>query len=184
MNFTNEIIYPFFLSCVQYCGQDKELENLFEALSMGRPVRGCVMEGDTIKGKGFTYKITTKDPEKLYTDIATLFPSEAPVQKEEKKYAKWGDIRKKAVKRILLERYIINSKFEDPGEVYKKYMRLYLTNSNSHNIILENGEIVDIIDNKRADYSSDSSTEEPLISNAPKSTREAWKKYIDQFNKL
>jgi hypothetical protein len=125
-----EIIYPVFLECCQYT-EDTFWENIFEDLAYGKSPYGTYISKDFIccsyKGKEFSYKIERKDPEILYTDIYSLFTDKLGILSQKEKVKKrldfhelektikesrqdWGNIRKKNVKDILYEKYVIEMK--------------------------------------------------------------------------
>ena len=125
-----EIIYPVFLECCQFT-IDSFWENIFEDLAYGKTPYGTYINKDFLccsyKDKEFSYKIERKDSEKLYKDIYNLLVNKLGIlsQKEKnkkrvdfheteskiKKYRQtWGNIRKKNIKDLLVERYVIDMK--------------------------------------------------------------------------
>jgi hypothetical protein len=125
-----EIIYPIFLECCQYT-EDSFWESIFDDLAYGKAPYGSYISKDFLccsyKGKEFTYKITRKDPKELYTDIYNLFVEKLGVLSEREKNKKlldfydlerdimksretWRSIRKKNVKDIMYEKYVIEMK--------------------------------------------------------------------------
>jgi hypothetical protein len=114
-----EIIYPVFLECCQFT-IDSFWENIFEDLAYGKTPYGTYINKDFLccsyKDKEFSYKIERKDSEKLYKDIYNLLVNKLGILFHEteskiKKYRQtWGNIRKKNIKDLLVERYVIDMK--------------------------------------------------------------------------
>jgi hypothetical protein len=122
-----EILYPFFLECCQFA-EDKFWESVFEDLAYGITPYGTYINKTFLccnyKNKEFSYKIERKNPKVLYTDIYGLLSTKVGIlsQKEKQKKRldfhrvektiknsrqKWSDIRKKNIKDLLIERYVI-----------------------------------------------------------------------------
>lgn len=139
-----EIIYPIFLECFQYT-TDSFWENIFEDLSYGKCPYGTYINKNFLccnyKDKEFSYKIEKKNPQQLYNDIYNLLAvklgllsSRDKLKKklvfnnieEELKFNKnkWTDIRKKNIKDLLIENYVIDMK--------NKYL---LSNKQSKNLL-------------------------------------------------
>lgn len=127
-----EIIYPFFLECCQYA-DDTFWENIFEELAYGKPPYGTYINKDFLccsyKNKEFSYKIERKAPEVLYADIYRLLTEKLGIlsyrEKAQKKLdfheieksiqesrTDWSNIRKKNIKDVMYERYVIEMKHE------------------------------------------------------------------------
>ena len=127
----NEIIFPIFLECLKYC-TDLFWENIFEELVYGRSPYGTYISKEFIccsyKGKEFSYKIEKKEPDKIYDEIHDLFlvklgllSSKDKVKKKndfynfekdikENRNKSWTSIRKKNIKDIYIENYVIEMK--------------------------------------------------------------------------
>ena len=122
-----EILYPFFLECCQFA-EDKFWESVFEDLAYGITPYGTYINKGFLccnyKNKEFSYKIERKNPNVLYNDIYGLLSTKVGIlsQKEKQKKRldfhkvekniknsrqKWSDIRKKNIKDLLIERYVI-----------------------------------------------------------------------------
>lgn len=132
MPIKKELIYPFFLECCQYA-DDTFWENIFEELAYGKPPYGTYISKDFLccsyKNKEFSYKIERKAPEVLYHDIYRLLTEKLGIlsyrEKEQKRLdfhelektiqesrSDWSNIRKKNIKDIMYERYVIDMKRE------------------------------------------------------------------------
>lgn len=125
-----EILYPIFLECLQFTS-DFFWENIFEDLAYGKTPYGTYINKDFLccnyKDKEFSYKIEKKDPEILYNDILILLGKKLGIlslrDKNNKQIdfqnienelkecrKKWSSIRKKNIKDLLIERYVLNMK--------------------------------------------------------------------------
>lgn len=125
-----DIIYPYFLECCQYT-KDAFWENIFENLSYGIPPYGTYISKKKLccsyKNKQFSYDITKKDPKKMYEDIHSLLSGKVGILSQQEKckkrlefkqtekdirksHKKWNDIRKKNMKELLIERYVLDLK--------------------------------------------------------------------------
>jgi len=132
MPVNREIVYPIFLECCSYA-TDTFWESVFEDLVYGKPPFGTYITKDflccNIKNKEFSYKIENKDPEILYNQIYELLNKKAGIlsrveQITQKKaftdmeenindsLLNWNDIRKKNIKELLIELYVIRMKKE------------------------------------------------------------------------
>jgi len=131
MTIKKEIIYPVFLECCQYTN-DIFWENVFEDLSYGKTPYGTYITKDffccNYKDKEFSYKIEkNKEPEQLYNDIFNLLSKKLGllsqrdkiknkidfynIEEEIKEGRKsWSSIRKKNIKDLLIEKYVIDMK--------------------------------------------------------------------------
>lgn len=125
-----EIIYPIFLECCQYTN-DIFWENIFEELAYGKTPYGTYISKDFLccnyKDKEFSYKIEKKKSIQLYNDIYSLLSKKlgllSPRDKMKKKIdfynieeeikesrKNWTSIRKKNIKDLLIENYVIDMK--------------------------------------------------------------------------
>jgi hypothetical protein len=125
-----EIIFPIFLECCKYC-PDLFWVNVFEELSYGKTPYGVYFSKKYLccnyKNKEFSYKIETNDAEKLYQDVYDLLSKKLGLLSTQEKIKKrldfnnaedcikeckqnWSSIRKKNVKDLLIEKYVINMK--------------------------------------------------------------------------
>jgi hypothetical protein len=136
-----EIIYPVFLECLQFTN-DFFWENIFEDLAYGKTPYGTYINKDFLccnyKDKEFSYKIEKKEPEQLYNDILFLLGKKLGIlslkdknnkqidfkniENELKECRKnWSNIRKKNIKDLLIERYVLNMK-----DKYLLTMKIYI----------------------------------------------------------
>jgi hypothetical protein len=125
-----EIVYPIFLECCELI-EDTFWKNVFEDLSYGKCPYGTYISKDFLccnyKNKEFSYKIENKNPKQLYDDIYILFIKKLGllshqdkiekkinfnnIETEIKEYRKsWSNIRKKNIKDLLIENYVIEMK--------------------------------------------------------------------------
>ena len=125
-----EIIYPFLVECCRYT-DDTFWKNIFEELAFGTTPYGTYLVKDHLtcgyKDKEFAYKIEKKSPEILYKEITILLKEklgllsrEEIIRKktESKKYEEnneklkndWLSIKRKNIKDLLIERYVIKMK--------------------------------------------------------------------------
>jgi hypothetical protein len=130
MPIKKDIIYPVFLECCEF-SSDKFWENIFEDLSYGKTPYGTYINKNFLccsyKNKEFSYKIERKDPKTLFTDIYNLLTTKLGILSHKEKVKKrvdfhktesrikefrqeWGNIRKKNIKDLLVERYVIDVK--------------------------------------------------------------------------
>jgi hypothetical protein len=127
MTIKKEIIYPVFLECCQFA-EDTFWENIFEELAYGKCPYGTYINKSFLccnyKGKEFSYKLERKDPLILYNDLYNLLTIKLGILSQKEKQKKrldfhyiekciknsqqnWKDIRKKNIKDLLIERYVI-----------------------------------------------------------------------------
>jgi len=125
-----EIIYPIFLECCEF-SEDTFWKNVFEDLSYGKYPYGTYITKDffccNYKNKEFSYKIERKDPKILYNDIYELLSKKLGLLSHKDKIKKkidfsileeeikenrknWSNIRKKNIKDLLIENYVIEMK--------------------------------------------------------------------------
>lgn len=171
MSPSKEIIYPIFLECCKYT-TDIFWENIFEDLAMGKAPYGTYICKNFLccnqKKKEFTYKIEKKDVYTLYIDIYSLLSEKVGIlsahEKLKKKkicseyqelvrdnQKKWNDIRKKNIKELLIELFVIKMKKTWSLTLKQtKYLLsiimlgLILKIISSQDIIYENAEILSI----------------------------------------
>jgi hypothetical protein len=125
-----EIVYPVFLECCQYA-DDIFWENVFEDLAYGKPPYGTYISKGflccSFKNKEFSYKIERKDCKILYEDIYNLLTEKLGILSHKEKAQKkldfheleknikqsrqeWCNIRRKNIKDIMYEKYVIDMK--------------------------------------------------------------------------
>jgi hypothetical protein len=167
-----DVIYPIFLKCLPYV-EDEFWKETFEELSYGNCYQGSyVSKGflfSNVKSKEFAYKFIDKEPEKIYSDITKLLKEKLNIMSKndrsilinefeeiEKniksiKNVDWNDIKKKSIKDILFQNYIINVKKKyslRDSQVKCLYntinLGLMLKSIKNSDIVYANGEIQEI----------------------------------------
>ena len=127
-----EITYPVFLECCKHA-TDVFWENVFENLAYGKPPTGTYISKGYIvcgyKGKEFSYKIERKDSKIIYDELCKLFKDNLGILSQKEKLQKkivfdeleknikesrrdWSSIRKKNVKDMMFEKYVLDMKKE------------------------------------------------------------------------
>jgi len=173
MPLKRDVIYPIFLKCISYSENDTFWKETFEELSYGICFQGSYINKgficSNVKGKEFTYKFIDKEPEKIYHDITKLFKEKLnimskndriilinefeEVEKNMKniKNSDWNDIKKKSLKDILFQNFLIKSKQEyelSDYQLKKIYnsinLGLMLKSIKNTDIIYDKGEIKEI----------------------------------------
>ena len=130
MPIKKDIIYPVFLECCQYA-IDNFWVNMFEDLAYGKTPYGTYISKNffccNYKNKEFSYKIERKESNVLYTDIYNLLTKNLGILSRQEKVKKrfdfhklqtkikdtrqeWANIRRKNIKDLLVERYVIDMK--------------------------------------------------------------------------
>jgi len=217
MPVNKEIIYPMFLECCQYA-EDKFWEKIFEDLAYGIYPYGTYNNKGFLscsyKGKEFSYKIERKDPKLMYEELYNLFRNRLGILSQKEKLKKrldfhkveeniknsrqkWSDIRKKNIKDLLIERYVIQLKNKHSLNIKQtKYLLSLISLSilfkiiAPKDIIYENGEIKDIkgieiskgkIILKHSIYNVKSS-ESPKVTTSTKKMSDNWDKYVSRFS--
>jgi hypothetical protein len=130
MTFKKDIIYPIFLECFEFI-TDKFWENIFEDLAYGKCPYGTYINKGSLtckyKDKEFIYKIEKKNPQTLYNEVYNLLTKKLGLLSHQDKINKkldfeniddqlkesrknWNSIRKKNIKDLLIENYVISMK--------------------------------------------------------------------------
>ena len=130
MTIKKEIVYPIFLECSNLI-DDIFWKNIFEDLSYGKCPYGTYISKDFIccnyKNKEFSYKIEKTNPGQLYDDMYIIFTKKLGLMSHKDKIEKkinfttieaeikecrknWSSIRKKNIKDLLIENYVISMK--------------------------------------------------------------------------
>ena len=125
-----DIVYPIFLECCQYA-DDNFWENVFEDLAYGKCPSGTYMNKNffccSYKNKEFSYKVERKDPHEIYDEIYGLLTEKLGILSVKEKAKKkilfneleqnikdsrqeWNSIRKKNIKDVLYEKFVIDMK--------------------------------------------------------------------------
>ena len=127
-----DILYPVFLECCQYT-EDAYWENVFEELAYGKAPYGTYISKDYLccsyKKKEFSYKIEKKSSDIVFEEVYGLLVDKLGLLSQREKLDKrkafsnyeesikesrqtWGDIKKKNVKELLIELYVVRMKSE------------------------------------------------------------------------
>ena len=215
-----EIIYPIFLDCCHYA-KESFWKHIFEDLAYGKTPYGTYITKDFLcckyKSKEFSYKIENKDVEILYNDIYNLLSNKFGLLSENEQFNKrikfhsvadniiesrnsWSNIRKKNVKDLLLELYVLNMKRKYNLSIKQgKYLRslifigLVLKVFTSKDIIYDNNEIKDIkgiefennkIIVKKKMYDITNNIIYPNVIIEKKYMFDSWEKYLREIEKI
>ncbi len=132
MPIKREIIYPIFLECCQYT-IDKFWLSIFEDLAYSMAPYGTYISKDFLccryKKKEFTYKIEKKDPKVCHDEVYLLLTKKLGLESHSEKLRSkkifneldssltssiktWNDIKKKNMKKILIELYVTRIRSE------------------------------------------------------------------------
>ena len=130
MPINKEIIYPVFFECCEFA-TDNFWKNIFEDLAYRKTPYGTYINKDFLccsyKNKEFSYKIERKHSKIIYDDIYNLLTNKLGILSRKEKVKKlvafhktetrikefrqeWGNIRKKNIKDLLVEKYVIDMK--------------------------------------------------------------------------
>jgi len=130
MPIQKEIIYPIFFECCEFAA-DNFWKNIFEDLAYGKTPYGTYINKNFLccsyKNKEFSYKIERKDSQIIYNDIYNLLANKLGILSRKEKVKKlvafhktesrikefrqeWSNIRKKNIKDLLVEKYVIDMK--------------------------------------------------------------------------
>lgn len=126
-----DILYPIFLKTIQYT-EDNFWKDTFENLAYSIcPSGSYISKGflcSNIKGKEFVYKFIDKEPERIYNDIYSLLKLKLNIMSKNErsillkefeeveenirkiKTCTWNEIKKKGIKDILLQNFLIEMK--------------------------------------------------------------------------
>jgi hypothetical protein len=125
-----ELLYPIFIQCIKYT-DDLFWKEIFEEMSYNNCYTGTFINKGTycsvIKNKEFTYKFSDKDPETICKDIIKHLKTINIMSKNDKKnlldefanlkknieetiYKSWEDIKKKNIKDMLFQNFLIEMK--------------------------------------------------------------------------
>lgn len=158
-----EIIYPFFLNCIEYT-TDNYWSNIFENLSYGVCPYNTYIYNNYLccnhKVHKFKYYLLDRNYKELYNDIHKLLSNIGLMSNKDKlniynldknKYENWIDIKKKSIKQTLIEKFVIKKKIQynlDYSTTYKLLNKIILgillKTINVKHIIFEENNIIDI----------------------------------------
>jgi hypothetical protein len=125
----NELLYPIFLDCCKLI-DNTFWKYIFEDLAYGISPYGTYITKDFLccnyKNKEFSYKIdNSKESKEIYDDIKSLFVNKLGLLSQEDRTSyrnifnnlnetenneTWQSIKKKGIKSILIENYVISCK--------------------------------------------------------------------------
>lgn len=215
-----DIVYPIFIECCKFT-KDHFWETIFEELACGKTPYGAFISKDFIccnyKHKEFIYKIESdKDPLLMYNEIYDLFVNKLGLLSYQQKIKKrlefteieenlkesrlsWSSIKKKNIKELLIEKYIVEMK-------NKYYLSVKQCNNlistifiamifkviTPKDIIYQNGKIIDICGisfskkkiRLRRNLFVPNINIKPEIIIDRKSVFESWEKYIKDIKKI
>lgn len=214
-----EIIYPVFLECCQFA-TDMFWETIFEDLAYGKTPYGTYITKDFLccsyKNKEFSYKIEKKDPQKMYNEVYNLLTNKLGLLSQQEKIKKrldfnaieenikdsrqsWTSIRKKNVKDLLVEKYVIEMKIIHSLSLAQTryllsliYIAMVFKVITAKDIVYENGKIekIDGIDFakkqilvQRDMYNAEVNTSTSNIIDR-KSMINSWEKYLKELRKI
>lgn len=221
MPIQREIIYPIFLECCHY-SDSTFWKAVFEDMAYGKTPYGTYITKGffccNYKDKEFSYKISsTINVEDLYNDIVKLLVTKlgflSKTEKENKRMnfynleenikksnTEWSNIRKKTVKELLIERYVIDMKKKHFLSISQiKYLlslifiAIIFKIITSNDIVYENGKIIDIqgisishknINIQRDLYYTGSKTKIDDSINCKNKMSDNWLPYIENLRNL
>lgn len=173
MPLKRDVIYPIFLKCLPFVENDLFWKETFEELSYGISYQGSyISKGflcSNVKGKEFVYKFINKEPEKICTDVIKLLKEKLNIMSKNDRKAlidefeevernlknlknmEWSEIKKKSLKDILFQNYLIKIKNKydlRDSQVKKLYnainLGMMLKSLKNSDIVYYDGEIHDI----------------------------------------
>ena len=214
-----EIVYPIFLECCEFI-EDTFWKNVFEDLAYGKCPYGSYISKDffccNYKNKEFSYKIEKKDTQVLYNDIYDLLVKKlgllshkdkikkkvdfVNIENSIKEYRKnWSNIRKKNIKDLLIENYVIDVKNKHALSIKQArnllsliFIGMVFKVITVKDIMYEDGVIQNIegisfkdkeIVLERDIYEFESNTL-PFVIIEKKLMADTWEKYLENLKKL
>jgi len=214
-----EIIYPVFFECCEFA-TDNFWKNIFEDLAYGKTPYGTYINKDFLccsyKNKEFSYKIERKDSKIIYDDIYNLLTNKLGILSRKEKVKKlvafhktetrikefrqeWGNIRKKNIKDLLVEKYVIDMKNKHNLTIKQTkyllsvlFMAIVFKVITSKDIDYSDGKIKNIdgiefskkkIILKRNIYTTKGNIS-PEIFNDKQLMSDNWEKYLKELRKL
>ena len=213
-----KITYPYLLECCNYT-TDAYWKSVFTNLSCGIPPHGVYIHKDFLvcnyKDKAFSYKLGSKSPEESFADIYKLFKTklqmvsledilekQGEIDSLNKKiiYNNWLDIKRKTIKDILIEDFVLYQK-DKFGLTFKQardilnIINIGLTFKyiNYKDIVMDQGSISDITSLVVVDKpfnvkcnmfsSADIKPSPAIIFKMDTSITKEWEKYIACYKK-
>ena len=213
------MIYPIFFDCCSHI-DDMFWKSIFEELSYGRCPYGTYINKDffccNFKGKEFSYNIRgDKDSYDVYMDVYNLLKTrlglmsnsdridkrnkfiECEKALKEEQYCTWDDIKKKNIKKFLVDQYISTNKkrYHLSEKQCKHIMTVILLGLlfKTMTIHCEDGHIESIKGITFCDKkvmiddsilkNTDTSTPSSIIVEKPRLSNE-WRKYVNNIKSL
>jgi hypothetical protein len=219
MPIKKEIKFPIFLECCQYT-TDIFWETIFEDLAYGQPPNGTYINKGFLccsyKNKDFNYKIDNKKADKMYKDIIKLLSSKLNILSYQERIEKrkrfhlvetsikeshreWSDIKKKNIKDLLIEKYVLDMKkkhsltFDQTRYLLSLiFITIVFKIITPKDIVYEKGKIVTIkgidfekkcIHLKRDIYELEADFSPRIILDKQKMS-DSWEKYLKDLRKI
>lgn len=174
MSAKRELLYPIFLRCVPYLPtEDVFWKETFQDLAYGVTYGGSYITKGVLcsktKGKEFVYKFNDKEPEHIVLEVTRLLKEKLHImsrnerkallddmidvkdQLEKIRHLEWADIKKKSMKEILFQNFLIRMKsvheLKDV-QVKKLYNTIHLgcllKSIKNTDVLYSNGDIQEI----------------------------------------
>jgi len=212
-----DIVYPIFLECCNFT-ENTFWENIFQNLAYGESPYGTYISKDFIccnyKNKKFSYKIEKKESSIIYKDVYNLLKNKLGIMSKLERNNKiekmdsnlntqkntWNSIKKKNIKSLLIEQYVIRMKKKHKLTIKKSkyllsliYICLLFKVLTNKDIIYENNLILDIkgieISNNcvkitRNIYDSDDIINDDIIINNKINMSDNWEKFLKELKKI
>lgn len=120
---SREVIYPIFIECMEWAEDDPYWESVFENLAYGKAPHGTYITRDNLccaqKKNTFSYPIENKDSAEVYAEVYALLSEKAGLVSDAERLKRmaecevadkendWISIRRKNVKDMLVEQFVI-----------------------------------------------------------------------------
>ena len=220
MPLKRELMYPIFIQCCQYTDKDSFWENIFEDLAYGKGPYGTYISKGFLccnyKQKEFSYKIEKKPSQQIYQEVYDLLNKKLGLLSHKEKILKrkafkdmedtmkdsrkkWNDIRKKNIKELMIELYVIRMKKEHSLSIKQTrhllsviFIAMVFKVITSEDIDYQNGRIVNIdgIDFIKKQVIIKRNLYKLEVSFAPnivldkKLMADSWEKYLKELSKI
>lgn len=212
-----DIVYPIFLECCNFT-DNIFWENIFENLAYGDSPYGTYISKDFLccnyKNKKFSYKIENKNSSIIYTEVYNLLKNKLGLMSKLERNNKrlqmdnnlnikketWNSIKKKNIKSLLIEQYVIRMKNMYKLSIKKSkyllsliYICLLFKVVTNKDIIYENNLILDIkgieiskncVKINRNIYDNDDINNDDIIINNKLDMSDNWEKFIKELKKI
>lgn len=212
-----DIVYPIFLECCNFT-DNIFWENIFDNLAYGDSPYGTYISKDFLccnyKNKKFSYKIENKNSSIIYTEVYNLLKNKLGLMSKLERNNKrlqmdnnlnikketWNSIKKKNIKSLLIEQYVIRMKNMYKLSIKKSkyllsliYICLLFKVVTNKDIIYENNLILDIkgieiskncVKINRNIYDNDDINNDDIIINNKLDMSDNWEKFIKELKKI